>query len=69
MSQADGKTSLDPSALWAGGAIAGSQRKPFRYVPQGTTLATGCIKTKEGTLSDYNASMKRHQDLAMLTRR
>jgi hypothetical protein len=41
----------------------------FRHVVEGTTVATGCIRTKEGDLTEHNAAVDLHRALAMSTRR
>jgi len=48
---------------------ARSKSRVFKYAAQGTTVATGCIKTKDGDLTEHNAAVKRHRELAMSTRR
>jgi hypothetical protein len=69
MNLGNGKTSLDPDAVWPGTAVAGAGRKPFRNVADGTTTATGLVKTQDGMLSGYDHALKRHCDLAMAARR
>lgn len=68
MSEAKSGSSLI-SACWEGPAAAGTKPRTFKYVADGTTVATGCIKTKEGDLSEYNVSVNRHRELAMNVRR
>ena len=69
MSGIEARSSLNAVSSWVGSAAAGSKRKPFKYVAEGTTLATGCIKTKEGDLKEHNVEVRRHGELAMSTRR
>jgi hypothetical protein len=47
MSEANSESSL-VSACCEGPAAAGTEPRTFKYVAEGTTVATGCIKTKEG---------------------
>jgi hypothetical protein len=68
MNEVKGSSSLI-SASWEGPAAASTQPRAFKYVAEGTTVATGCIKTKEGDLSEHNESVKRHRELAMIARR
>ena len=68
MNQFESRSSLVATA-WEGPAAAGVKSRSFKYVAEGTTVATGCVKTKEGDMSEYNATVKRHWDLAMSTRR
>jgi hypothetical protein len=63
------KASLNPDSMWVGPAVGGSRRKAFRHVAEGTTVATECIKTKDGDLTEHNSAVARHRELAMSTRR
>ncbi|MFL9922373.1 hypothetical protein PQR75_45460 [Paraburkholderia fungorum] len=48
---------------------ARSKPRVFKYVADGTKVATGCIKTKDGDLTEHNVAVTRHRELAMSTRR
>jgi hypothetical protein len=50
-------------------ATSRSKPRVFKYQAEGTTVATGCIKTKDGDLTEHNADVRRHRELAMSTRR
>jgi hypothetical protein len=53
----------------SGYPTARSKPRVFKHVAQGTTVATACIKTKDGDLTEHNAAVKRHRELAMSVRR
>jgi hypothetical protein len=68
MSNAESRSFLN-AVSWAGPPMLGSKSRVFKHTAQGTTVATGCIKTTEGDLSKHNAEVMRHRELAMSTRR
>ena len=68
MSETESRSSLN-AVSWPGPPALGSKARVFKHTAEGTTVATGCIKTTEGDLSKHNAEVMRHRELAMSTRR
>jgi hypothetical protein len=68
MGETDSSSSLS-AVSWVGPPALGSKPRVFKHTAQGTTVATGCVKTKEGDLTEHNANVLRHRELAMSTRR